>query len=203
MMVGDQYAHTQRIGGGHAVDARDAVVDRDQDVGVLELLGECHDFRRQAVAVFETVGHQEFDVGAELAQRAHADRARRGAVGIVISDDQQALLRGNRVREQTRHAFQVMQSCERRESAEVGSKLLRRCNAARGVNLREQRVYAGRGERRLRCRRGCTSGYVEVHGCFTRVRHKLRAGGRAARTAACPLLLQSLQAGFRCCRRSA
>ena len=51
--------------------------------------GEVDDFRRQAVAELEAVGHQVIDVGAEHLQGAHADGAGGGAVAVVVGDDQQ------------------------------------------------------------------------------------------------------------------
>ena len=50
--------------------------------------GDGDDFGRKPVAELEPVGHEELDVGAHRAQAAHADRARRRAVGVVIGDDQ-------------------------------------------------------------------------------------------------------------------
>jgi hypothetical protein len=51
---------------------------------------EVDDVGREAVAVGEAVGHQIIDLGAEGAQRAHADRAGGGAVAVVVGDDEDA-----------------------------------------------------------------------------------------------------------------
>jgi hypothetical protein len=57
VVVGDQHLQAARLGGGHAVDAGDAVVHGDQHVGaaVGHALGNG---RREAVAVDHAVGHQ-------------------------------------------------------------------------------------------------------------------------------------------------
>ena len=98
-----------------ALDAGDAVVDGDEQVG-LALRGEVDELGRQAVAELEAVGHEVVDVGAERAQRAHADRAGGCAVGVVVGDDQQALARRDRVGKQRRRVADALQQ-RRREQA--------------------------------------------------------------------------------------
>ena len=58
----------------HAVDAGDAVVHGDQQVG-LALCGEVDQLRRQAVAELEAVGHQVVDAGARNARSARMPTA--------------------------------------------------------------------------------------------------------------------------------
>ena len=89
VMVGDQRRDAQFAGAGDALQAGDAVIDGDDQVGRL-FGGQFDDFRRQAVAELEAVGNQEIDVGAERLQGAHADCGGGGAVAVVIADDQQA-----------------------------------------------------------------------------------------------------------------
>ncbi len=74
VMVGDQHVDAARGRRRDAVDARDAVVDGDEQAR-LHLRGERDDLRRQAVAELEPVGHDEVDVGAHRAQ-ARARRPR-------------------------------------------------------------------------------------------------------------------------------
>ncbi len=182
MMIGDQHAHSERVRSLDTVDARDAVVHRDQDVRILELFRERDNFRRQPVAVFEAIGHQVIDHGAEFAQRAHADRARGCTVGIVVGDDQQFLFDGDRIGQELRHALYIAQSRERRKRARVGGQLQRRRNATRGKYLRKQRMKAGGRE----CRRGYRrcSAPGQLHKLFMRCRHKLIKDARGARTSA-------------------
>ncbi|MNR25678.1 hypothetical protein D3C85_1428420 [compost metagenome] len=63
----------------------------------MTLQGHRDDFRRQAVAVLETVRHQIIDVGSpQQAQTQQADRAGRRTIGVEIANDQNplALLQG-------------------------------------------------------------------------------------------------------------
>jgi hypothetical protein len=54
VMVGDQHGDAQFVGARHSLDAGDAVVNGDDEIG--RALGrQFDDFRRQAVAVFEAV----------------------------------------------------------------------------------------------------------------------------------------------------
>src|SRR5581483_3586042 len=90
MMIGDEHLDAKCIGGEHAFERSDAVVDRDQEVGAA-LRGDLYDLWRESVAELETVGYEVFDVRAETAQREHTDCASGCAVTIVIADDEQAL----------------------------------------------------------------------------------------------------------------
>ena len=183
MVIGNEHAHAQRIGGGDAVDARDAVVDGDQDVGILDLFRERDDFGRQAITVFEAVGYQVIDAGAELAQRAYADRARGSAVRVVIGDDQQPLPRRNGIGKQARHAFNVVQAGQRRQFAKIRGELTRRGDAACGVYACEQRMYAGPLQRFERNLRRAAAGQIERHCSVMRQRRSSRAVARGARIA--------------------
>ena len=75
----------------------------------LALGSEFHDVGGEAVAVFEPVGHQIVDTRAEHAQAAHADRAGGGAVGVVVGDDEQALVFLNGICQQRGGAADVQQ----------------------------------------------------------------------------------------------
>jgi hypothetical protein len=55
VVVGDQRRDAELAGAGDALDAGDAVVDGDDQVG-RALCGEVDDFRRQAVAVAKRLG---------------------------------------------------------------------------------------------------------------------------------------------------
>ncbi len=91
VVVGHQDLEASRLRRRDPVDAGNPVVDRDQQ---LRLALQCHfdDFRREAVPVFEAVGYQVVHVGrTEQAQTQHADGTGRGAIGIEVTDDQNAL----------------------------------------------------------------------------------------------------------------
>src|SRR5215831_19616256 len=98
MMVGDEHVDTRRMCCGDSFDARDAVVDRDNEMG-LSLRGERNDLRSQPVAELESVGNQKIDAGAHRLQAADADRARGRSVGVVVGNDQYPLAARHCVRE--------------------------------------------------------------------------------------------------------
>ena len=105
MVVGDQHVDAEFGRTRDAIDAGDAVVDRDQQVR-LALRGEFDDLRRQPVAVLEAVGHQIIDFGLcaprQHAQSAQTDRGGSGAIAVIVGDDQQSRIRFERVGEQHR-----------------------------------------------------------------------------------------------------
>jgi hypothetical protein len=90
VMIGDDHTHAQPIGFRHAFDAGDAIVHGDQQVRAA-LRRQANDFRRQTVAVLKSIRHQIIHARAECAQRANANRASRGAIRIVVGDDEQTL----------------------------------------------------------------------------------------------------------------
>ena len=107
VVIGDQHVDAERVGRFHAVDAGDAVVDRDQQIRLARRAarGQRDDLGRQAVAVFEAVRHQIVDLRAEHPQAAHGHGAGGGAVAVVIGDHQHAALALDRVGEQRRGVF--------------------------------------------------------------------------------------------------
>ena len=141
MVIGDQRGDAERARPRHAFDARDAVVDRDEQIR-FPLSSEIDQLGREPVAELEAIRHQVVDVGAEDAQRAHADRARRGAVGIVVGDDQKALPRRDRIGEQRRGWSMPFNVGGSRPAGPIG-QLGARADAAPGVDPGEQRVDAG------------------------------------------------------------
>ncbi len=77
VVVGDDHFDAAPVGFDHAVDAGDAVVDGDDDVGRLFARGQRDDLGRQAVAVLEAVGHDVVDLRAHRAQAAQRRPRRR------------------------------------------------------------------------------------------------------------------------------
>ena len=108
MMIRDQHIDTARAGRGDPVDAGDAVVDGD-DHCRLAFRGERDDLRRKPVAELKTVGHEEIDARAHRPQAPHADRARSGAISIVICDDDQPLVSLDRDSKPSRRSVDTFQ----------------------------------------------------------------------------------------------
>ncbi len=154
-MVGDQHVDTARMRCGNALDAGDAVVDRDDQPRQLRC-GERDDLGGQPVTELETVGYQEVDRGTHRAETAHADRARGRAVGIVVGDDQHALLALDAVGKPRRGRADTLQRGRLRQSRQFVAEVGRVGHAARRVDTRKQRCQA-RGNQRARGLRHRTS----------------------------------------------
>ena len=136
VVVGDQHFHAQAVCFGDAVDAGDAVVDGDQDVGFFLFGGEADDFRRQAVTVIKAVGYQIVHLSATAAQRTQSDRAGSGAVGVIVGNDQQFFTTGNGIGQQDGHGADVAQTFRRYEPFQVGIELRLIADAARSIDAR-------------------------------------------------------------------
>ncbi len=115
------------------------------DVG-LSRSGEVDELGGQPIAQLEAIRHEIARVGAESAQRSHADRAGGRAVGVVVCDDQQALLRGDGVGEELRALVEILQQARREEACRLVAQLTGGSNAARRKEACEQRVHTGRDQ---------------------------------------------------------
>lgn len=146
VVVGHEHVDAACIRGFDARHARDPVVDGDQQVG---LAGgrEFDDLGREPVAVFEAVRHQVVDLRAEHPQAAHRDRTGGRAVAVVVGDDQQAPLVGDRIGEQRRGVRAAFQFGGRHEARERGLDVGRGLHAARRIQAREDGVQAVARER--------------------------------------------------------
>ena len=146
MVIGDQRADAELARPRHAFDARDAVVDGDQEIG-LSRCREVHQLGREAIAELEAIRHQVIDARAEEPQRAHADRAGGGTVGVVVGDDQQALPRRDAVGEEPGRLLDAFQQEGRQQRCGAIGQLRRRADAAPGVDPGEQRMDTRLDER--------------------------------------------------------
>ncbi len=160
VMVRDEHGDAEFVGARHAVDARDAVVDGDDQVGRL-LRGELDDLRRQPVAVLEAVRHEVVDVRAHRPQAAQADRAGGRAVAVVVGHDQQARLGLDRVGEQDRGVVHVRQRGRRHQPVDQQLQVVAgaRCRArparapARAARRRRRGAAPRRGSKSRTSRR--------------------------------------------------
>jgi hypothetical protein len=142
MVVGDDDVDAAPVRLGHAVDAGDAVIDRDDNVGRLFARRQRDDFRRQAVTVFEAVGHDEVDRGAHRGQAPQRDGAGGGAVAVVVGDDDHALAGGDRVGQEHGGRADVQQAGGRDQRRQLAGQFGAAGQAARRVQARQHRMDA-------------------------------------------------------------
>jgi len=151
MVIGDEHLHAVGPGGAHARDARDAVVDGDNQVGIL-LRRERDDLRRKPVTVLEAVRYQIAHVfRAHLRERAHHYRTTGGAVGIEIGDDQDAAPLPQGLVEQCHGAIHPPQQHRWQQAFQGAIELGGGADLARAVNAPQHRMQL-RGQLILRCR---------------------------------------------------
>ena len=112
VVIRHEHAHAEPVRFGDAFDARDAVIDRDEDVGPMTAPGRAHDLGREPIAVLEAIRHEVRHVRAESPQRAQPDRACRRAVCVVVRDDEEPRARGDRIGEEARHQPQIEHAVE-------------------------------------------------------------------------------------------
>lgn len=127
------------LGRRHAFDAGNPVVHGDQQLR-LACEGDLDDFRRQAVAIFETIGHQVIDMGrAQQAQAQHANRTGRRTIGIEITDDQNALTLFQRRHQQVHRGVDSLELLIGNQASQAFIQLNRRLHASGGVQAGQQR----------------------------------------------------------------
>src|SRR4051812_25750714 len=140
MVIGDERGDAQLARAGHAFDARDAIVDGDEEIRPA-LRSELDQLGRKPVAQLEPVGHEVLRVRAEGTQRPDADGAGGGAVGIVVGNDEEALARLDGVGEQSRRVVNAFQKKRGKQGRDFVSELGARADAPGGVDARKQRMH--------------------------------------------------------------
>ena len=131
VVIGDERGDAELARARHAFDAGDAVVDGDEEIGPA-LRGELDQLGREPVAELEAVGHEVLRVRAKGTQRADADRAGGGAVGVVVGDDEEALARLDGVGEEPRRVVNAFQKrwAKARRRLRISSSALERMRRA-------------------------------------------------------------------------
>ena len=148
MVIGDQDVDAELLRAGDPVHARDAVVDGDDETGLL-LARDLDEFRRQSVAVAHAVGHHKPHVGGpEHPQAAHRDRASGRAVGVVVPCHHDARRRLDGVVEQRDGAVEVEEPAGGEQAGERMVEIGVAPNRARGEHA-AQHGMAVRQERRI------------------------------------------------------
>ena len=91
MVVGNQHPHTLGTRSGHPIHTGNTVIHGDDQVRVIQLFGQIDDGRRQAIAVFKAVWHQEIRARvAQPLQAPHHQRGGRGTVRVVVTHNADA-----------------------------------------------------------------------------------------------------------------
>jgi hypothetical protein len=161
VVIGHEDAHPEPVRFRDALDRRDAVVDCDEPIG-RSRGGLANDLRREPVRMLEAVRHDVLDRGAHRLQRLHSHRARRGAIRVVVGDDQEPLALADRVGEQARGIVHVRQPVGRDQRGELRRQLVGAGHAARGEEAGEARIDPAGHEARER---------IAVDGAFDDLRH--------------------------------
>ena len=142
VVVGDDDVDARLHGRRHTIDAGDAVIDGDDDVGRTRR-GKRDDFGRQAITKFEAVRYKEVDASTQRREAAHADGTRGGAIGVVVRHDQQALAPGNGVGKTLRNSGHSLHRRPRRQRREVVLERGARRHPACCIDARPKRRHAG------------------------------------------------------------
>jgi hypothetical protein len=113
-MVGNEHVDAAGVRGGNALDAADPVVDGDDD-SWRALCGERDDLRCKPVAELEPVRNEIVDLRPQCRESAYTGRTRRGAVGVVIGNDEEAFSAFDRIGEPRRRRLDALERLPRRE----------------------------------------------------------------------------------------
>ncbi|HSH29710.1 MAG TPA: hypothetical protein VK971_07375 [Thiohalobacter sp.] len=134
VVIGHQYLHPGGLSGGNPLMAGYAVVHRhDQVRSAFKCSAD--DLGREPVTVFEAVGHQELDLAcAQGAQRPHAQDAAGRAVGVEITDDQDATVTDQRTLQQSDRRGQPAQLLRPVQAVQGMFQFLRPPDPARGID---------------------------------------------------------------------
>ena len=168
MVVGDQHLHAQRLRVRHAGHAGDAVVHGDEQVGAFGFDAVCNG-RREAIAVHHAIGHHVVDVlRAQQAQPAQGHGTGGGAVAVVVGHDDHAPVGGNGIGQQHGGLARAAKLVRWQQLGEAIVQVVA-AGAARGIQLRQQRVHAGLGQGPNGARR-CVTGFKSHGGLQQRAR---------------------------------
>ncbi|MNH98267.1 hypothetical protein D3C73_509860 [compost metagenome] len=138
VVIGNQHLEPGLFRCSHAFDAGDAVIHGNQQMR-LALQRDCDDLRGQAVAVVETVRHQIIDMRRPQqtqTQRAHG--AGRCAVGIEVTDDQNALALFERRHQQVHGGINALELLERNQPRQTLVQFRLRLHAPRRIQAGQQ-----------------------------------------------------------------
>src|SRR5690349_116098 len=140
-MVGDQHLDAARPRSGNTGQARDAIVDSDDETGRTQRR-EADDLGRQSVSEFKAVGYEKIDAGKSPGtQTTDDERGARGAVGIEIADDEYAPL--TVLEDQTNRGLDALEGSDGSQSIERQRQFAAITHAARGVGAAQHRMQTG------------------------------------------------------------
>ena len=142
MMVGYQHLHPECLGACHAVKAGDAVVNRDQQIGIQRLDALCNRCS-QSVAINHPVGYEVGDMAsAQQLEAAQRDSTRCCTVAVVIGHDTNLFIRGNGVCQQHSSLRCAQQPSRRQQPRQAIIEFIRGTDPTRRIKLRQQRMKA-------------------------------------------------------------
>ena len=140
MMVGHHDAQAQFARARQAGVGADAAIDGDDQLGALRG-GLVDQLRVEAALLIVGMGHQPVGLGVQTVERQLGQRRRADAVGVVIADHADALVRGDRVRDQLRGAARGAVGRDR-QIGHAGRDVLRRGELAAREHPRRERMIA-------------------------------------------------------------
>ena len=150
MMIGDEHRNAEPVCLRDPVEARYAIIDRDQERWAA-LRRNAHDFRGQAVAVFETIRHEVVDFReTELAQAAQYQRRARRTIDVEVTNDDDAAIP---VRDhEFRRFVDIVEPAHRCESRKAVIELCCLGQATHGEQARVQWIDVTEGRDGIRGR---------------------------------------------------
>src|SRR6185437_3141729 len=142
-MIGDKHLHAETVGCFHAFNAGDAIVHFDKYVWPdCSGGGKPHDFWRQAITVFETIGNKVVYYCAKFSQRSYSNGTSGGAVRIIIGYDQETLSCKNCVCQECRYFGNIPQALKGNQSRQFHFELSWLFNPACSINPSQHRMEA-------------------------------------------------------------
>ena len=143
VVVGNDDIQPQRFGARHAFCAADAVVHGNNQIRAFGV-GDVGQLGGEPVAVFKAVGHKKIHRRAHARQPFHGNAARGGAVGIIVGNNQDFLLRLDGIGKAAGGGGAVGELGVGDKLFEAGVEFAAVGNVARGVKLGDEWICACR-----------------------------------------------------------
>ena len=150
MVVGDQGLDPGRPRHLYTFQARDPVIHGDQEIR-RETNSQFRNLRTEPVTEIEAAGYEVSGFhGAHLPESADGEGATGGAIGVVISHDEDAFLALECLLQQVDRRLDTMQPAIIRKSPQGVFKLMHPGDVAGGIDTPQHRMQAIRPESAVR-----------------------------------------------------